>query len=123
MPHLPEPLMRLFNDLIFRIYRNRRFMGFRVLRLTSIGARTGQERRTLLGYFDAPGDPDARIIVASSGGSARHPAWYFNLAKNPRKAWIEFGNEKLQVEPELLSDAERAAARQRIIAEAPSYAA
>src|SRR5919198_6316632 len=80
MPRLPGPLMQFVRDLIFRIYRQRRFMGFRILRLTTIGARTGQRRRTVLGYFDDPANPDARIIVASAAGSARQPSWYFNLA-------------------------------------------
>ena len=122
MPRLPGPLMQLVRDLIFRIYRQRRFMGFRILRLTTIGARTGQQRRTVLGYFDDPANPDARIIVASAAGSARQPSWYFNLAKHPDQVWIEVGDDKLQVKPELLRDAARAAAWQRIVAEAPSYA-
>jgi deazaflavin-dependent oxidoreductase (nitroreductase family) len=123
MPRLPLAHMRFVTDLIFRIYRKRRFMGFRLLRLTTIGARTGRERRTVLGYFDDPANPEARIIVASAAGSARHPAWYFNLAKHPDKVWIEVGDEKLQVQAELLSDGERMAAWQRVVAEAPSYAA
>jgi deazaflavin-dependent oxidoreductase (nitroreductase family) len=61
--------------------------------------------------------------VASAAGSARHPAWYFNLAKHPDQVWIEVGDAKLKVRPTLLSGEERAAAWQRVIREAPQYAA
>ena len=122
MPRLPLAHMRFVTDLIFLMFRKRRFMGFRILRLTTIGARSGQKRRTVVGYFDDPASPDAWIIVASAAGSASHPAWFFNLAKRPEDVWIEVGDKKLQVTPELLEGAQRAAAWQRIVAEAPNYA-
>jgi deazaflavin-dependent oxidoreductase (nitroreductase family) len=122
MPRLPGPLMRLMSDTMFKIFRNRRFMGFRVLMLTTIGARTGQPRRSVLGYFTDPAEPDTWIIVASAAGAARHPAWYFNLAKHPDQVWIEVGKTKRKVRPVLLTGNERAAAWQRVVAEAPSYA-
>jgi len=123
MPRFHLAHMRFITDLIFRIYRKRRFMGFRILRLTTTGAQSGRERQSVLGYFDDPGIPDARIIVASSGGAAKHPAWFFNLAKHPDKVWIEVGDDTLRVAPELLEGAQRAAAWERVVAEAPSYAA
>ena len=123
MPRIPLAHMRFITDLIFRLYRKRRFMGFRVLRLTTIGARSGRERQTVLGYFDDPANPDARLIVASAAGAANHPAWFFNLAKHPDNVWIEVGDHKLRVTPELLEGEQRAAAWQRIVAEAPNYAA
>lgn len=122
MPRLPGPLARLMNNTIFRIFRTRRLMGFRVLMLTTTGARTGQQRRTVLGYFEDPQDAEAVIIVASAAGSARHPDWYFNLAKHPDQVWVEIGDRKVRVRSELLSGTERTAAWQRIVAEAPSYA-
>jgi deazaflavin-dependent oxidoreductase (nitroreductase family) len=121
MPRLPGLMNRWVTNLIFRVSRNRRFMGFPILRLTTIGARTGQERRTVLGYFGDPAHPDARIVVASAAGSARHPAWYFNLARHPDRAWIEVGHTKLRVRPELLRGAERAAAWERVVRDAPAY--
>ena len=122
MPRLPGPLTRFMTKTIFRIFRNRRFMGFRVLMLTTIGARTGQERRTVLGYFDDVDNAEAVIIVASAAGSARHPDWYVNLAKHPGQVWIQVGDKKRRMRPELLRGSERAAAWARIVAEAPSYA-
>ena len=123
MPRMPRPLMSLMTALMFRLFRNRRSMGFPVLLLTTMGARTGQQRRSIVGYFRDASHPRAWLIVASAGGSARHPAWYFNLAKHPDGVWIEVGDRKLQVRPTLLTGEERAQAWQRVIAEAPSFAA
>ena len=112
--------MKLLREPIFRLYRNRRFAGARLLMLTSLGARSGQPRRHTLGYF--PDGDNAWLIVGSAGGSATHPAWAYNLAKHPDQVWIEIGQRKLKVKPELLKGEERARAWQRIIAEAPVYA-
>ena len=123
MPRLPGPFNRLMTNTIFRLFRKRRFMGFRVLLLTTVGARTGRERRTVLGYFEDPDDPRALIIVASAAGSAQHPDWYFNLAKQPGRVSVQIGDNHLKVKPALLKGTERAIAWKRIVAEAPSYAA
>ena len=95
-------------------------MGFPVLVLTTVGARTGKEREHVLGGF-ADGD-DAWLIVASKGGSATHPAWFINVAKNPDKVWIHIGNRKMKVACELLQGEERAKAYARVVAVAPQYA-
>jgi hypothetical protein len=53
----------------------------------------------VLGYFSDPADSDAWIIVASAAGAAKHPAWYFNLARPPDQVWIEVGSTKRRVRP------------------------
>jgi deazaflavin-dependent oxidoreductase (nitroreductase family) len=123
MRRMPGPLISLMTAVIFKVFRNRRMMGFPILMLTTTGARSGQPRQTVLAYFSDVARPRAWIIVASAAGSARHPAWYFNLAKHPDQVWIEVGDAKLKVRPTLLSGEERAAAWQRVIREAPQYAA
>ena len=55
--------------------------GVPTLLLTTIGARTGQGRRTPLIYGR---DGDAYVIVASKGGSDTAPNWYGNLTREPR---------------------------------------
>jgi deazaflavin-dependent oxidoreductase (nitroreductase family) len=65
--------------------------------LTTVGARSGAQRRSLLGYF--PDGENAWIIVGSAGGAAKHPAWIFNLAKHPDQVWVEMGNRKIKVAP------------------------
>ena len=48
--------------------------------LTTIGAKSGQLRSTPL-----VGIPDGErlVLVASNFGQGHHPAWYYNLVKNP----------------------------------------
>ena len=94
-------------------------MGFPTVLLTTIGAMTGEERTHVLGGF-SDGD-DAWLIIASKGGAATHPAWFINLAKRPDKVWLEVGNRKLQVKPDLLHGAEREAAYAKVAAIAPQY--
>ena len=94
-------------------------MGFPVVLLTTVGAKTGQERTHVLGGF-ADGD-DAWLIVASKGGASTHPAWFINIAKNPDKIWLEVGKRKFRARAESLQGAERAAALERVAAVAPRY--
>jgi deazaflavin-dependent oxidoreductase (nitroreductase family) len=96
-----------------------RMMGFPVVLLTTVGAKTGKEHTHVLGGF-ADGD-DAWLVVASKGGAATHPAWFINLAKSPDKIWLQVGDRKLAVRAESLQGAEREAALARVAAIAPRY--
>jgi deazaflavin-dependent oxidoreductase (nitroreductase family) len=111
--------MRFINGVLFSIFRNRSFNGGRLLMLTTVGARSGEQRRSTLGYFD-DGD-NAWNVIGSAGGAAKHPAWVFNLAKYPDQVWVEIGNRKIKVTPETLTGEDRARAWQRVVAEAPQY--
>ena len=51
-----------------------------VLLLTTTGARTGRPITVPLNYTR---DEDRLVVIASAGGSARHPAWFRNLQANP----------------------------------------
>ncbi|HEY7077250.1 MAG TPA: nitroreductase/quinone reductase family protein [Solirubrobacteraceae bacterium] len=51
-------------------------VGAPVALLETVGARTGRRRRTPLLYLL---DGDDVVVVASNGGSGRHPAWLHNL--------------------------------------------
>jgi deazaflavin-dependent oxidoreductase (nitroreductase family) len=94
-------------------------MGFPIILLTTIGARTGQERTHVLGGF--PDGEDAWLVVASKSGAATHPAWFINLAKSPDNIWIEVGNRKLRVVAESLKGQARLDALARVAAVAPRY--
>src|SRR4051794_22397644 len=61
--------------------------GIQTLLLETRGARSGKVRHAILGYLED--GPMAWVVVGSLGGAARHPAWVYNLAKNPR-ATVEF---------------------------------
>jgi deazaflavin-dependent oxidoreductase (nitroreductase family) len=52
-----------------------------VLKITTIGRKSGERRTTMLTAAHEMGD--SVVIVASYGGDDRHPAWYLNLVANP----------------------------------------
>ncbi len=122
------PLMKLGKPLMdMQVSRYRKtagdtapvMMGFPVVLLTTVGAKTGRERTNVLGGFADGGD--AWLIVASKGGAATHPAWFVNLAKNPDKVWLEVGKRKFQAHVESLQGNEREAALARVAKVAARY--
>lgn len=57
-----------------------RLSGLPVVMLTTIGAKSGQERSSPV---LAVSDGDKLVVVASNWGQAHHPAWYHNLRAHP----------------------------------------
>ncbi|MEU2549864.1 nitroreductase family deazaflavin-dependent oxidoreductase [Streptomyces roseolus] len=55
--------------------------GLPVVLVTSVGAKSGKLRKTPLMRVEHEG---AYALVASNGGSAKHPVWYHNLVASPR---------------------------------------
>ena len=96
------------------------FRGREVLYLSTVGARTGQRRRTALGYL-ADGE-DALLVVASMGGAAHNPGWYHNIVAHPDQVWIEVRGRRHRVTPEQLEAEPRAEAWVRITTSRPSMA-
>ena len=94
--------------------------GVPLLYLTTTGARSGEERTAAVMSF-ADGD-DAWFIVASRGGSADHPSWYYNLAKHPDRVAIDVEGRKTAAVPETLTGDARAAAWLRITEAQPRFA-
>jgi deazaflavin-dependent oxidoreductase (nitroreductase family) len=71
------------NTRLFRLTRGLvggRFGPVRILLLHHVGRRTGRARVTPLLYVP---EGDGYVIVASKGGSDKHPAWYHNLMAAP----------------------------------------
>lgn len=60
-----------------------RWSGNPMLLLTTIGARSRQERTSPLTYTRAGDDPDALVLIASKAGADHHPSWFHNLVANP----------------------------------------
>lgn len=81
-----------------------RVMGARVLLLSTTGRKSGQSRTTPLTYLQ---DGENAVIVASNGGSDKHPAWYLNLRAHP-EAEVQIGRDRKRVRAEVASDEERA---------------
>jgi len=73
------------------------------LLLTTKGRRSGAERTVPLTYMR---DEDRFVLVASNGGSDRHPAWWLNLRSTPN-ATIQIVEETFRV------DAHRAQGEER----------
>jgi deazaflavin-dependent oxidoreductase (nitroreductase family) len=121
-PRFPAPIMRAVGAVAEAIYRRRgsrmRVANLPLLLLTTVGSTTGLERRVLLGFLEAD---DGWLVIASAGGSAHHPGWYFNMARNPDRVWVELDRRKIRVRPESLRGMEREAAWKRIVAVAPRY--
>ena len=61
--------------------------GDRLMLLTTVGARSGEERISPVMYHR---DGERYIVVASKGGAPDNPAWYLNLKTNPL-ARVEVG--------------------------------
>jgi len=51
-----------------------------MMRVTTIGRRSGQERPVILGYFD---DGPNLVTMAMNGWAAPEPAWWLNLQAHP----------------------------------------
>jgi deazaflavin-dependent oxidoreductase (nitroreductase family) len=96
-----------------------KFMGMNVLVLTTVGKKTGMERKTPLGWFPAPAG--TWFIVASAAGAAKNPSWYYNLAASPTTARISIGGREVPVTARQLHGDERDRAWEQIVAIAPRY--
>jgi deazaflavin-dependent oxidoreductase (nitroreductase family) len=79
------------------------FEGGRLILLTTTGARTGASHTTPLGYLP---DGERLLVIASAGGSPRHPAWYHNLRANPQVT-VETGLMTYQAKATVLDGEER----------------
>jgi deazaflavin-dependent oxidoreductase (nitroreductase family) len=88
-----------------------------VLLLTARGARTGRPRTVPLLYL---ADRDRLVLVASKGGSPRHPAWYLNLRAHP-EATVEIRGRRSTYEAREAEGDERAALWRRAVDVHPGY--
>jgi F420H(2)-dependent quinone reductase len=90
------------------------------IRLTSTGARSGQPRTATL--YAWPDGDDRLVLVGSSGGSARHPAWVHNLRAHP-DAVVERGRTPIPMRASEVPDGrERDRLWQLVVDAFPLYA-
>jgi deazaflavin-dependent oxidoreductase (nitroreductase family) len=59
----------------------RMWNGATILLLTTTGRRSGEKRTSALIHAT---DGNDLLLIASKGGAPTHPAWYLNLAADPR---------------------------------------
>ncbi|WP_235834463.1 nitroreductase/quinone reductase family protein [Actinomadura logoneensis] len=94
------------------------FEGARLVLLTTTGARTGRPHTTPVAFL---ADPDRLLVIASAGGADRHPAWFHNLAAEPRVT-VETGPFTLEADAVVLQGDERDAVWARAVASDPGWA-
>lgn len=92
----------------------------RLLLLTTTGARTGTPHTTPVGYL--PDGGERVLVIASAGGSPRHPDWYRNLLAHPRVT-VESGAFTYEAHAVVLEGAERDRAFARAVEADPGWAA
>jgi deazaflavin-dependent oxidoreductase (nitroreductase family) len=110
-----------FHSLLYRASGGRlgaRIAGSPVLVLVTTGRRSGAERHTPLLYLP---DGDDLVIVASNGGTASHPAWWFNLRAEPH-AGVILGGRRLPVTASEATGEDRSGLWERLVRMYPGYA-
>ncbi|MGW4819089.1 nitroreductase family deazaflavin-dependent oxidoreductase [Streptomyces sp. NPDC004227] len=92
--------------------------GLPVILLTTVGARSGRIRKTPLMRVEHEGQ---YAVVASQGGAAKHPFWYFNLRADPRVE-LQDGPVKQDMTAREVTGTEKAQWWKRAVAAFPPYA-
>ena len=112
---------RFMTRMMVKVHRRSgdRFRGMDLMYLTTVGAKSGEQRVTPIARF-ADGE-NAWLVVASNSGSARHPGWYHNIAAHPDQVWAEVAGRRFHVNAEQLSGDRREDAWRRITASAPQF--
>ena len=114
-------LVSRVNVAVYRLSGGRlggRFGRAPILLLQHVGRRSGKARVTPLLYL---ADGDRLVIVASKGGTDRHPAWFHNLMANPATT-VEVGRERRRVRARPATSEERERLWRRLVEMYPSYA-
>lgn len=107
---------------VIRVSRGR--LGWRIARMATVelhtvGRQTGQPRTAIL---SAPiVEPERIVLVASKGGSDRHPAWYLNVVANPDVV-LDLHDGSRVMRARTASPEEKAGLWPRITAAYPGYA-
>jgi deazaflavin-dependent oxidoreductase (nitroreductase family) len=129
VPHAGHPLWKAweaFTRLHLGLYRLTggagpigRIGGAPFLLLHHTGAKSGARRVSPLIYL---ADGEDLVIVASKGGTDRHPAWFHNLKAHP-DTLVEVGRDRRPVRARVASAAEREALWPRLDAIYADYRA
>lgn len=92
--------------------------GMPIIVMTSVGAQSGKLRKTPLMRVEHNGE---YAVVASLGGAPRHPAWYFNVKKNPHVE-LQDGPVKRDYLAREVTGEEKAVWWERAVEAYPDYA-
>ena len=114
-------ILRMINKNAATQFRRKgKMLGLNGLILTTVGAKSGAERSSPVGWW--PGPDGSWLIVAAANGAARNPAWYYNIAAHPDNVKIEVTGRMIGVTADQLRGAERAEAWRQIAEAAPRFA-
>jgi deazaflavin-dependent oxidoreductase (nitroreductase family) len=97
--------------------RGHRWSGVNTLLLTTRGRKTGTLHRTALIYGR---EGDRYIVVASNGGSKRHPNWYLNLRADPDVS-VQVKDERFSALAATASGNERSQLWRQMVSIWPEY--
>jgi deazaflavin-dependent oxidoreductase (nitroreductase family) len=101
--------MREYNARLIEEYRanggklSGQLANGQILLLTTIGAKTGQEYVTPMGYRL---DGERIVVIAANAGAHQHPDWYYNLLAHP-EVTVELGAERFPARAIIAEAAER----------------
>lgn len=95
-------------------------VGMPVLKLTTVGRKSGEARTVMLTSPVQVGD--TIVIVASKGGEANHPAWYLNLLAKPEVQVEWMGKPAKTMVATTATSAEKAELWPQIVAAYKGYA-
>ncbi|MBV1876196.1 MAG: nitroreductase family deazaflavin-dependent oxidoreductase [Pseudomonadales bacterium] len=106
----PRWLLKIFtriNVWVYKVSKGRlmnSLAGMPIVLVQMTGARSGQIKTIPLMYVPYE---KTIVLVASQGGSDKHPLWHYNLIKNPSVS-ITHNGKTLQLHARQASDAEKA---------------
>ena len=93
--------------------------GLPVVVITTRGNKSGKVRKMALMRVEHDGE---YALVASQGGSPKHPVWFHNLKADPEAVTIQDGPEPFDVRVREITGDERDAWWARAVAAYPPYA-
>jgi len=94
-----------------------RLGGKNIVLLTTIGKKSKQPRTKPLFHLK---EGTSYFVFASAGGNEKNPAWYANLAANP-KVTVEDHGRTINGVASTINDPERARIWQILLAKAPNF--
>jgi deazaflavin-dependent oxidoreductase (nitroreductase family) len=117
----PKLVGKLVMPLMMRFHRRSgdKFNGMDLVYLTTVGAKSGQQRSVSVARFDD--GQGGWFVVASAAGATNHPAWYHNIVAHPDQVWAEVSGTKRRVDVEQLEGDARAVAWKQITDRAPGF--
>jgi F420H(2)-dependent quinone reductase len=95
-----------------------RLRGFPVIILTTLGVKSGKVRKVPLMRVEHEG---VYAIVASLGGAAKNPVWYYNVLADPHVE-VRDGTQTWDLRAREVKDEEKAAWWDRAVSAYPDYA-